>query len=92
MCADREGNKRSSLFRALDIFLYDRSCVYSRGNAAFRGGDAENETWGGGGAREREILRGGGTGRGRRNDERVRVDIECVGRMSRIVRVINALI
>lgn len=66
-----EGNKRSSLLRALDIFLYDRSCVFCERtlarflDAAFRergGRDAENDGGGGGGGRKK-ILRGGKTGR-----------------------------
>lgn len=58
-----EGNKRSSLFRALDIFLYDRSCVFCERTlarslgAAFRREDAENED---GGSEEKNPPRGGG--------------------------------
>lgn len=58
-----EGNKRSSLFRALDIFLYDRSCVFCERtlarflDAAFRKKDAEND---GGGRGEKNPPCGGG--------------------------------
>lgn len=55
ICVRVEGNKRSSLFRALDIFLYDRSCVFLRENACAiistlrffgRGGRKREETGG----------------------------------------------